>query len=512
MTFVPGYEYDVFISYGHFDDAPPSKDWICDLTTNVEGKLKQICSADVTVWRDPRLMAGDRLNTTIRQAIERSAVFVSILTPGFAEKPWSAKEAEWFMEAVERDNIKLDAKSRIIPVEKYPMDDASIPGALQSDTLRQRFYDPGAGGGPPREYSNNSKLDSYAKFVEACASLAHAINAALKAMRRVHEQLPVQPQQRSIFVAAVSGDARQYRDGIVVELNDRGFAVAQPSLSIEDTDEQSRAAIIESAAGCDIALHIAGDSGLRIGDQPLTVAQFAILHGEAARRPPGKVLKQIVWVPSDEPTAIEEVRRTFVAAVTPDATPTTPFDFEVLGGSVATLKEALIDIATAPPPVERQATLVPAVFVLCQQADLRDPQLQALHNWLVAKDWVAELPPFQGDVGLLTHLEERSILEADATLIFYGAAEDSWVLEKRRAIQQAWAKTDSPAPRNRAVYLSVPEDEFKQVKYHQLPKRLLREKDGFRPLLILGDCGPFEQQKLRPLLDQMGDLLRGDRP
>jgi hypothetical protein len=510
MPFVPGCDVDLFISYGHSDDAPPSEHWIRDLTANVEGKLRQICSADVTVWRDPQLMAGDRLNATIQHAIERSAVFVSVLTPVFARQPWCARETQWFVDALAREDLRLDAKSRIIPVEKYPIDEAIIPRAIPPDTLRQRFYAPGAEGAPPREYSNDQRMDSYPQFKAACNDLAHAINSALQMIRRAREQRPVQARQRSVFIAAVGGDVRQYRDAVAVELSDRGFGVTAPSLSIEDTDEQATAKIVESASVCDVALHIAGESRMRIGDDPLPLAQFAIVTREAVKRPPRKPVRRIVWVPSDDPTRIETVRRTFVAAVANidgDA-----LEFEVLGGSIASLKEALLDIAAAPPEIERSPAPVPAVFLLCQRDDLRDPQLRALRSWLVANDWVAELPPFQGDVGMLTTLEERNIIEADATVIFYGHAEDWWVREKRRAIQQAWAKADSSTPRHRAIYLSAPADEFKDVQYRLLPKPALREKDAFPALLILGDCGSFDQEKLRPLVERFADRPGPDGP
>lgn len=504
MGAVPGYEHDVFISYGHSDDTTPSEHWVRDLVARVEGRLHQIFRRDVSIWRDPRLMAGERLESTIRQAIERSAVFVSVLTPAFVEdrNGWCRREAEWFRDAVERDRLKLGAKSRIIPVEKYPVEAGALPDVLSSDTLAERFYRLPGEDAPPEEYSNDAGLPSYGNFTLACDRLAHAILNALTRVIKAQSEMPVQPQHCAIFIAAVPGNRRQHRDALVAEFTDRGYTVVQPSLSVEATVDQFRQEILDCAARADVAVHIVGDSSPSIDGRPLPLAQFAIVHQCAAERGADRPLRQVVWLPSDTASEIEEVRRSFVAAVAPnDADGLRGVD--VLGGSIADLKERLIEIATAPAPSARAPLPVPAICLVCRREDIHDPELRELRDWFILNDWATDVPALEGPVELLAKQEQQGMVEANATLIFYGSADPAWVKEKRKSIQQAWAEADDPARLHRAVYLSIPDDELKAFHYPRRPRPEMRENDGYQPLLILGDCGRFDVSKIQPLVDRI---------
>ena len=97
----------------------------------------------------------------------------------------------------------------------------------------------------------------------------------------------------------------------------------------------------------------------------------------------------------------------------------------------------------------------------------------------------------------LQQLEEESILEAKTTVIFYGSAQDAWVREKRRRVQNVWAKQPLADGRRRAVYLARPEDDLKQAQYLRVPNRMLREADRFAPLLILGVAGRSTRRSWR---------------
>ena len=40
MAYVPGFENDVFISFGHIDNEAPSKNWVTELHAFIQGRLK----------------------------------------------------------------------------------------------------------------------------------------------------------------------------------------------------------------------------------------------------------------------------------------------------------------------------------------------------------------------------------------------------------------------------------------------------------------------------------------
>ena len=100
------------------------------------------------------------------------------------------------------------------------------------------------------------------------------------------------------------------------------------------------------------------------------------------------------------------------------------------------------------------------------------------------------MPVYQGDPNIVTRLEEESIIEAAATVIYYGTAEDTWVRQKRKVIQKAWAKQPSETRRARAVYLARPEDDVKQAQYEAFRGGCCRKSTSFRRCGCSATAGP----------------------
>ena len=210
-------------------------------------------------------------------------------------------------------------------------------------------------------------------------------------------------------------------------------------------------------------------------------------------------ITQIVWQPEGL-NNIEPPQAALIQALSAQESDAhRVFDF--ITGPVTRFKDALLDVIArrAAPAAEVRAT-PRSVFLLCNLRDLTDPELQSIRAWLLDRGFPADVPVYQGDPNIVTRLEEESIIEAAATVIYYGTAEDTWVRQKRKVIQKAWAKQPSETRRARAVYLARPEDDVKQAQYRGIPRGMLQEVDLFPPLRVLGDCGPFDPSKLGPLL------------
>jgi hypothetical protein len=491
MAYVPGFTHDVFISYGHIDDQAPTKDWVRALHAYVLGKLRQICRKDVTVWRDPRMDGGDYISDTVRDVASTSAVFLSVLSPGYAQSEWCAREAEWFVQAAAADGA-LPGKSRLIRAVKTPLLDVPWPKHLDDQTLHYRFYDIDDQSGLVHEYSAN--VGDLA-FEGVCSAMTQAIGGLLRRMRKqAQDRQPAAARQRSIFVADVTREVREYRDSVVAELEDRGFTVCQPEVRLDLGIGPAMVALSSRVASCDVAVHLVGRSYGTIPEG--TEESLIALQLELVRK---AALRQVVWQPDGlgepEPRMQELLRR----HLTPE-TQGSSGAFDFITGPLTVFRDALLEIVTQSGGDPDQSVAMRSVFLLCNRRDLTDPELLSMRDWLVDKGFSTDLPVYQGGETDLQQVEEESIIEADTTLIYYGTAEDLWVRQKRRAIQRAWAKLALDARRTRAIYLARPEDDLKQAHYRTIPQGLLRELDRFTPLVILGDCGPFDPNKLRPVL------------
>ncbi len=93
MPVVPGFKYDLFVSYAHQNDRPWGwvSEFIKTLKAELEGK-----SREFSIWWDPGLRSGEDFNIAIADAISESAVFLSVLSPAYGDSSYCRLEIEEF--------------------------------------------------------------------------------------------------------------------------------------------------------------------------------------------------------------------------------------------------------------------------------------------------------------------------------------------------------------------------------------------------------------------------------
>jgi hypothetical protein len=108
MSFVPGYEHDVFVSYAHIDDRPsfeprageePPLGWVGTLVRYLKNQLGQNLgrSDACKLWFDNQSLRGNHLlNDEIAARLERSATFGAIVSPGYLASTWCRDELRLF--------------------------------------------------------------------------------------------------------------------------------------------------------------------------------------------------------------------------------------------------------------------------------------------------------------------------------------------------------------------------------------------------------------------------------
>jgi hypothetical protein len=147
MAFVPEYDHDIFISYAHVDDQPfidattgleRSNGWISTLVRHLKNELAQkIGRADaVSVWFDSHNLRGHHsLFDEIAARLERSALFIPILSPGYVASQWCQDEAQLFAH-----RLGGDLGRRVFVIDKTPLDDDSVPPPALAGRRAYRFW------------------------------------------------------------------------------------------------------------------------------------------------------------------------------------------------------------------------------------------------------------------------------------------------------------------------------------------------------------------------------------
>jgi hypothetical protein len=86
VAFCQDFDYDVFISYSHLNNASlgtEDKGWVTDLHEVLKGKLGWSLAKPPSIWRDEQGLEGRTINEGVRGALENSAIFLAIMSRGF---------------------------------------------------------------------------------------------------------------------------------------------------------------------------------------------------------------------------------------------------------------------------------------------------------------------------------------------------------------------------------------------------------------------------------------------
>jgi hypothetical protein len=135
---------DVFISYEHVDDLPldparpgQSAGWVTTLVQHLENFLGQeIGRAEgFTVWKDKYNLRGNNsLTPEIKAELERTAIFIAILSPGYLASAWCPDEARFFAQ-----RFAGNLAGRVFVVEKAKLDDAAVVPQQLTGLRNYRF-------------------------------------------------------------------------------------------------------------------------------------------------------------------------------------------------------------------------------------------------------------------------------------------------------------------------------------------------------------------------------------
>jgi len=181
MAIVPGYEYDVFISYDHADNLPISEyRWVTKMWKDINATLNQIGLKGINIYfdegDDPPSDSDD-----LREKVQKSAILLIVLSCNYSENTgYCLKERTWFLEKIE----KQSHKSRIVMAK---INECNPPPELEHIFYRS-FIDKETSNIYSRKYKENEYIDELKK-------LANFIKKNIKKLRTPPPENDLIPQQ-----------------------------------------------------------------------------------------------------------------------------------------------------------------------------------------------------------------------------------------------------------------------------------------------------------------------------
>ena len=487
QAFVPGFEIDVFVSYGHFDNQP--EQWVTKLYELLKAQVESIVGESINFWIDPQLNGGEILDTALKHRVSSSAVFLPVLSPRYVKSPYCRQELQWFHDTVTQNGaLCVGDRCRILPIEKYPPQELPEPLA-KLNVVSIPFHATDPASRMVDTFPAERGLAGYSQFRETYHRLAANLADLLIELRKTHTAQ--QSAGKTVFVAAVAPDKRMERERLANYLGAKGYRVTG-SQSTPETLAEVIAATEQDLATASLAIHLNGASyGIIPADEESKSAVW--LQFEQAKKS-GK--RQLVWLSKDtEATSPRQKALLDLLANAGDQ------QTEVLQTCFSEFLDALPEELEKLKDKPKQRDT--GVYVICDRGDLGDTELKALRGFLEKQGFPVIHPAFQGDAGLLRELEEECIAANHATLIYYGSAPDAWVMLKRRAVLKVLQTLKAPPYPARALYLKGPQDDIKTNVYMEYSggKGMPEGRGSLGPLLVLGDCTSFQPEKVKPLLD-----------
>src|ERR1700685_1649537 len=94
---------EIFISYAHIDNDSLKQGlegWITRFHHALEIRLAQVRGQPPKVFRDPKLQGNDVFGDVLVARLQKAALMVSVLSPGYVQSEWCSRELNEFCTAL----------------------------------------------------------------------------------------------------------------------------------------------------------------------------------------------------------------------------------------------------------------------------------------------------------------------------------------------------------------------------------------------------------------------------
>ena len=500
MGFVPGYEYDIFISYAHNDNstndsesADARRNWVNLLEDYIRRRAKGR-GQELEIYRDAQLSLFTGVNQQLANRIANSAIFLC-----YAQSKWCLWELE--------QALQLNRHDRMLRIGKYPVDDSELQPEQKKllqktdDLLEARFYNLDESAKSTNDLQPELFKEHLEEFYKRLNPIVDKIISRLKELRAAHNPPNekgrsvevAEENQTAIYLAETSKDlADNEREAIRSELAQFNYRVL-PDKPLPRDASQLQDTIRQCLQQAKLSVHLIGASYgdvLDGEDRSIPHLQYDLAEDLSKQ---GQ-LNQVVWLPLGL-TPKGKFQESFVA----DLKNTSP---DYLQTTLEELKSNIRrKLAPLPAPVsweedgtESQAPNQIKVCLFCHEQD--EENVGSLYTHLRFEEGFKinlSLPNAQRPQ---TH--QQLLQDSDGVLLFYGEAEESWVVSKWNIIRRHLATIKDKQPPARAIFAAKPPTR---------EKGLLSSND----LLILKHFDDFTPEAIAPFVQKVREAKGGAR-
>lgn len=447
----------IFLSYCHRDDepyGPQNRRWVEEFEKALRESIGQrIGPGRVELWRDKRRLAGNEMfDDQIERQLDRSAIFVSVLSQHYLSSAYCRKEFQTFgQNHLAKGDLRVDHLSRIVKVYRRAIDRAELRRFVD---LPELIPEVDKNVGFELFYKDDSGIDrdvllepeKAGLYWQRADDIAHAIKRMLDAAPKAVDAAGLHADMaagatapRVVYLARTSSDMKERRESLQRELEDRGYRVL-PEQELPEDAEGYTATVKSALKDACLSVHLIG---ARYGSIPdgadksgvVLQVELALAHGNTA-------LRSIMWSPPELTleTLAEARQHEFVAQLEQAAFERQRAEF--MRSSIEQLKSLVVERLRAPlPPLPAS---VPArevgkeagnsVYVMCDPVDRVDAK--PLQEALTKLGFIVSRPSLEGTIEELIEENKANLVSCDVVVVLWGRSREAWVRSKLREAQQ----------------------------------------------------------------------------
>jgi hypothetical protein len=239
MSYVPGFKFDVFISYAHDSNQPASagrdRGWVSELWEDLNKRLVGEMAPSPTIFMDDsNLRKAGAYPEDLEKALRRSALLLTINCEPYVYADWCVWELEKFRDEFDQDPRTKDGGRRIVEVYKSLLPGGQAP-KIQKDNNGIWFCSQPRKGGdvlvdqPARTFERGSE-----DYEKALRVLIDEIKRLLLSMRSTSKSIFI---SRPIDYAIDPGSSltKLYKD-LRNDLQRKYQVVPAPAVVASDSD------------------------------------------------------------------------------------------------------------------------------------------------------------------------------------------------------------------------------------------------------------------------------------
>jgi hypothetical protein len=462
---------DVFISYRHLDNElldEHGKGWVDNFHERFESVLGEALGYEPTIWRDPRLPGNAYFADVLEERIKRTAVLISILSPGYLQSPWCTGELREFCRlAGQTGGLLVGDRMRIFKVVKTHVERQEHPPEFQKqlgyefyeiDKMTQRPVAFGQELGRNRDQRYWGKLDDLAWDVKQVLSLINPRHKTPPAVSVFSQS------QGVIYLAQTTRDLGEERDQIKRELQNRGYDIL-PEKELPFVSPNYEEAVRECVERAKLSVHLIGGSYGIIPEGAGSRSIVRLQNEIAAERSRRETFARLLWMPVGLTTQ-EEAQAQFIEALRTDAV--TQKGAELLQTPLEELKTVIktrLSTNGREPETEAAGEAAPKIYLIFDRRDLEG--VLPLNEYLAVEKNYQMLLPLLDDEGAddaqAFEIHKDNLRECDAVLIYYGSANQSWFEYKRRDLKKIVGLDRKKPLAAEAIYVASPKTAHKQL-------------------------------------------------